>query len=184
MAMAVELPGVQLIELPRYQDERGWFSELWNEERYRALGLDVRFAQDNVSWSRRGVLRGMHFQHPHGQGKLICVLAGAVYDVVIDLRTGSPGFGRWFGCELSAENRSQLWVPAGFAHGFLVLSDSALVHYGCSDVYNAASDRTLAWDDPDVGIHWPARPDVISEKDRSAASLKELVAAGLPVYQP
>jgi dTDP-4-dehydrorhamnose 3,5-epimerase len=177
------LPGVRLMEAGRFEDERGWFAELWNEERYRAMGLDIEFRQDNVSSSTRGVLRGMHFQQPNPQGKLITVLDGAVFDAVVDVRTGSPTFGRWYGCELSAENRLQLWVPDGFAHGFLVLTDRALVHYGCTAVYDAASDRSLAWDDPDVGIEWPGPPAIVSEKDRTAPRLRDIAPADLPTWR-
>jgi dTDP-4-dehydrorhamnose 3,5-epimerase len=172
--------GVKLIEMDRFEDERGWFSELWNEERYRAAGLPVTFAQDNVSWSRRGVLRGMHYQTPNEQGKLVCVLSGVIFDAVVDVRVGSPTFGRWYGTELSRENRRQLWVPEGFAHGFLVLSEEALVHYGCTVPYDASSDRALAWDDPEVGIEWPFRPELFSDKDKLASRLH----GGLPVHRP
>lgn len=176
------LPGLQLIELPRFEDDRGWFAELWHEERYRAAGLAAGFVQDNVSFSRHGVLRGMHFQHPRGQGKLVTVLHGAVFDAVVDVRTGSPTFGAWFGCELSAGNRRQLWVPPGFAHGFLVLSDGALVHYSCSSCYDAGCDRSLAWDDAAIGIEWPAQPLTLSARDRAAKRLSDHAHAGLPVY--
>jgi dTDP-4-dehydrorhamnose 3,5-epimerase len=173
------LAGVRLIDGARYADGRGWFAELWRADRYRAAGLDAEFVQHNASHSTRGVLRGMHFQHPHGQGKLITALHGSVYDVVVDVRTDSPTFGGWFGCELSGAELRQLWVPAGCAHGFLVLSDSALVHYACTALYDPAADRCLAWDDPDVGIEWPAAPAVVSAKDRAAPTLAELRAAGV-----
>lgn len=179
------MPGVTLIQAPRFEDHRGWFTELWNAERYRAAGLDFVFVQDNVSCSRRSVLRGMHFQQPNPQGKLITVLGGAVFDVVVDVRVGSPTFGSWYGCELSAENRLQLWVPEGFAHGFLSLTDEAVVHYCCTALYDAGSDRALAWDDPDVGIVWPGQPEVVSAKDRAAPRLHELAArpGALPRYE-
>jgi dTDP-4-dehydrorhamnose 3,5-epimerase len=180
LAMAsTPIEGVRVISAPRYEDDRGWFAELWNAERYRAAGLDVVFAQDNVSYSRRGVLRGMHFQWPHPQGKLVTVLRGAVLDVVVDIRTGSPTFGRWFSSELSDRNYRQLWVPEGCAHGFLVRSDDALVHYSSTRVYDAQADRALAWDDADVAIDWLESPLSISEKDRRAPSLRDLSAAGL-----
>jgi dTDP-4-dehydrorhamnose 3,5-epimerase len=179
-ATAAPLAGVRVIEPPRFPDDRGWFAELWNEERYRAQGIDARFVQNNVSWSTRGVLRGMHFQHPRGQGKLITVLAGAVFDAVVDVRLGSPTFGRWYGRELSQQNGVQLWVSAGFAHGFLVLSEAALVHYSCTTAYDPSCDMALAWDDPDVGIEWPAVPWNISDKDRAAPRLAEHIRSGLP----
>ena len=173
------LDGVKVIEPDRFEDERGWFMELWNEERYRAAGLPVRFAQSNASYSERGVLRGMHYQSPNEQGKLICVLSGAIFDAVVDVRSGSPTFGRWYGCELSRENGRQLWVPEGFAHGFLVTSMEALVHYSCTVAYDAASDRTLAWNDPEVGIEWPEIPLLVSNKDENAQPLSKS-GVGLP----
>lgn len=174
------LPGVKVVQPTRFEDERGWFAEVWNADRYRDAGLDLRFVQANVSSSSRGVLRGLHFQWPNAQGKLITVLAGTVFDAVVDVRPASPTFGNWYGLELSAENRLQLWVPEGFAHGFLTLSDTALVHYHCTAAYDAASDRTLAWDDPDVGIAWPRTPTRISDKDRIAPRLRDHTTAALP----
>jgi dTDP-4-dehydrorhamnose 3,5-epimerase len=182
--VATSLADALLIEPGRFEDQRGWFAELWNLERYRAAGLDVGFVQTNASHSRSGVLRGLHFQNPNGQAKLVSVLSGSVFDVIVDVRTGSPTFGRWYGRELSAENRLQLFAPAGFAHGFLVTGGhGALVHYNCTTVYDASAEHTLAWDDSEVGIDWPREPQMISDKDRAAASLQELVAAGrLPQY--
>jgi dTDP-4-dehydrorhamnose 3,5-epimerase len=175
---------VYLIEPGRFSDRRGWFAELWNRERYCSEGLCVEFVQTNASYSRNAVLRGMHFQHPRGQAKLVSVLHGSVFDVIVDVRIGSPTFGDWYGCELSADNRLQLFVPAGFAHGFLVTGEDALVHYNCSAVYDPSADQTLAWDDSAVGIDWPATPEIVSEKDRAAASLQVLAAAGhLPHYE-
>lgn len=176
------LPGVLVMEPPRYADDRGWFAELWNAQRYRAAGVDTRFVQDNVSSSAGGVLRGMHYQHPHGQAKLITVLRGRVFDVAVDIRRGSPTFGRWYGHELSVDNRLQLYLPAGMAHGFLVLSDDALVHYNSSDVYDAAADRSLAWDDGDVAIEWPAAPTIISARDRDAPQLRDIAHDALPLF--
>lgn len=176
------LPGARILEPPRFRDQRGWFSELWNEDRYRRVGIEARFVQENVSCSTRGVLRGLHYQHPYGQAKLVSVLRGAVFDVAVDVRRGSPAFGRWFGLELSAENGTQLFLPAGMAHGFLVLSDDALVHYGCSDVFRPDCDRVIAWNDEDVGIDWPAAPALVSDKDRNAPSLRDIGADSLPVW--
>lgn len=172
------IPGVLVIETDRFADGRGWFAEVWNAERYAAAGLPLTFVQSNVSRSTRGVLRGMHFQHPRAQAKLVSVLHGRVFDVAVDIRPGSPTFGRWHGRELSAENRLQFYIPEGLAHGFLTLSDDAIVHYNCSDVYDAASDRALAWDDPDVGIEWPETPVTISDRDRSAPRLRDLEPIG------
>jgi dTDP-4-dehydrorhamnose 3,5-epimerase len=174
------LPGVLVVEPSRFRDGRGWFAELWNDARYREAGLDAAFVQANVSSSARGVLRGMHYQHPNPQGKLITAVSGTVWDVVVDVRAASPTFGRWYGHELSGANGVQLWVPEGFAHGFLVLSDEAVVHYSCTAVYDASADRALAWDDPDVGIDWPAAPAVISEKDRAAPRLRDIPRDALP----
>lgn len=178
-----DLPGVRIFEPERFEDERGWLMELWNEERYGAAGLDVRFVQTNVSWSRRGVLRGLHYQtRPHAQGKLITVPAGAIFDVVVDLRQGSPTFARWYGCELSHDNGRQLWVPEGFAHGFLVLSDAATVHYGCTTPHRRAAERSIAWDDPDIAIQWPAPPLTISARDAASPRLRSVSPDALLVY--
>lgn len=165
------LPGVLVVELDRFEDERGWFMESWSHVRHADAGVSTGFVQDNVSWSRQGVLRGLHFQlPPHEQAKLIGVLDGSIFDVAVDLRPDSQTFGRWFGCELSSVNRKQLFIPPGFAHGFLVLSDSALVGYKCSGYYNKDAESAIRWDDPDLGIEWPATPSTISLKDRSAPS--------------
>ena len=176
------LEGVKIIEPDRYEDERGWFMELWNEERYREAGLPATFAQDNVSYSRGGVLRGMHYQTPREQGKLVCVLAGTIFDAIVDVRAGSPAFGQWYGCELSRENGRQLWVPEGFAHGFLVLSQEAIVHYNCTVVHAPTCDRTLAWNDPDVCIAWPHTPAMVSARDQAARNLRGIPTRELPPY--
>lgn len=174
------LEGVRIIEPGRFEDERGWFMEVWNEERYGEAGLDVEFVQTNVSHSRRGVLRGMHYQHPDEQGKLVSAIAGGVFDVVVDIRRGSVSFGAWYGTELSEENRRQMWVPEGFAHGFLTLSPEATVLYNCTAVYNAASDRSLFWNDSEIGIKWPRQPAILSEKDRAAPRLRDIPREALP----
>lgn len=175
---ATPLADARVIEADRFPDQRGWFAELWNRDRYREAGLDVGFVQSNASYSRSGVLRGMHFQHPSPQAKLVSVLRGRVFDVIVDVRIGSPTYGGWFGLELSAESQLQLFVPEGFAHGFLVTGDDALVHYSCSSVFHAESERALAWDDPAIRIAWPFAPAVISDKDRAASSLAVLAKAG------
>lgn len=164
-------------------DERGTFRELWHAERYAALGLDAAFVQDNVSTSRRGVLRGLHVQHPRAQGKLVTVVAGAAFDVAVDVRVGSPTFGRWAGFELTAANAHQLWIPPGFAHGFLVLADDTVFTYKCTDVYSPADEFTVRWDDPAVGIAWPVREPALSPKDAAAPTLAELHDR-LPRYEP
>lgn len=174
------LEGVKLIELDRFEDERGWFMELSNEERYRAAGIDTVFVQTNVSSSRHGVLRGLHYQSPHEQGKLVSVLTGVIFDVVVDIRRESPRFGQWHGCELSDTTGRQLWVPEGFAHGFLVMSELAIVHYSCTTSYVLDADRSLAWNDPDVAIDWPFQPLIVSEKDAAAPLLAAIPRHHLP----
>jgi dTDP-4-dehydrorhamnose 3,5-epimerase len=175
------LPDVLLLEPRVFRDARGSFRELYNVERYEAAGLRARFAQDNLSRSARGVLRGLHLQHPRAQGKLVTVLEGAVFDVAVDVRLGSPTFGRWTGYTLTGEGGQQLWVPPGFAHGFLVLEEGTLFSYKCTDVYSPAHELTVRWDDPAIGIRWPAERPLLSEKDAAAAPLAEL-ADRLPAY--
>lgn len=169
-----ELAGLRLIEPDVFGDARGFFTELWNAERYRAHGLEVLFVQDNLSWSRRASLRGLHFQNPTPQGKLVTVLEGEVFDVAVDLRRGSPTFGRWEGVRLSSENRRQLYVPEGFAHGFQVLSENALFYYKCTAAYAAGHERAVRWDDPDLAIAWPLPEPVLSTKDAAAPRLRDL----------
>jgi len=170
------LSSVKIIEPEVFGDERGFFLESWNREAFEALDLPGGFVQDNHSRSARGVLRGLHYQIDRPQGKLVRVTAGAVFDVAVDLRRESPEFGRWAGVELTAGNRRQLWVPPGFAHGFLVLSASADFLYKCTEYYAPMHERSLAWNDPDVGIDWPlAEGEVptLSRKDSAAASLAD-----------
>jgi len=175
-----ELPGVLLLEPKRFGDDRGFFMELFHAKRYSEAGIPGPFVQDNFSRSAKGILRGLHFQQPHAQGKLVQVFAGTVYDVAVDIRRGSPTFGKWVGVELSADNRRQLWVPAGFAHGFCVLSESADFHYKCTELYSPASEHGIAWNDPDLGIPWPVKSPLLSPKDSAAPRLKD--APVLPDY--
>lgn len=149
------LPGVKLIEPKVFGDDRGFFLESWNAAAFAAAGLALDFVQDNHSRSARGVLRGLHYQWGSPQGKLVRVTSGAVFDVAVDIRRSSPHFGRWVGYELSDANKRMLWVPPGFAHGFLVLSDSADFLYKCTTLYDAPNDRGIRWDDPAIGIAWP-----------------------------
>jgi dTDP-4-dehydrorhamnose 3,5-epimerase len=149
------LRDVYLVEPKVFGDQRGFFMETWNLDTFRAAGFDLNFVQDNHSRSARGILRGLHFQMEHTQGKLVRVTAGEVFDVVVDLRRSSATLGQWYGVSLSAENQRMLWVPPGFAHGFYVTSDYADFIYKCTDIYHPASEQTLAWDDPAVGIEWP-----------------------------
>ncbi|MBS3968002.1 MAG: dTDP-4-dehydrorhamnose 3,5-epimerase [Truepera sp.] len=178
-----ELPEVLLLEPSVFSDDRGFFLETWHQQRYAAAGLPTLFVQDNLSFSRKGTLRGLHFQHPHGQGKLVFVLQGEVFDVAVDIRGGSPTFGRWVGVTLSADNKRQLYIPEGFAHGFCVTSESALFAYKCTDFYNPQAEAGIAWDDPDLAIAWPSGNPLLSAKDRSYPRLKELPAERLPRYE-
>lgn len=169
-----KLEGALIIEPKVFEDARGYFMETWHARRYREHGLPERFVQDNVSFSRKGVLRGLHYQHPNPQGKLVSVFQGEVFDVAVDLRSGSPTFGQWTSVILSSENHRQFYVPEGFAHGFAVLSDTALVHYKCTAFYDPAGDAGLRWDDPDLAIVWPVTDPVLSAKDAAAPLLREV----------
>lgn len=168
------LPGVLLIELQVFGDDRGFFMESFSAVRYAEAGVPGPFVQDNVSRSRRGVLRGLHLQHPHGQAKLVTVLEGEVFDVAVDVRVGSPTFGKWCGQYLSTGNNRQVYVPAGFAHGFLVTSDIAQVVYKTTDYYHPESEYAIRWDDARIGIDWPIQDIELSPKDRAAKTLDEL----------
>jgi len=171
-----ELPGPLVIEPEVFGDERGFFLESWNALQFREAGLDVGFVQDNHSRSRGGVLRGMHFQNPLPQGKLVRVVSGAVFDVAVDLRRSSPNFGRWVGVELSESNKRMFWVPEGFAHGFLTLRDETDLLYKCTAPYSPQCEHTLAWNDPSVGIDWPlggTKPQ-LSAKDREGVTLADV----------
>jgi len=167
------IEGVLLIDPAVYGDARGYFFECWHADRYAAMGLPAHFVQDNVSRSRRGVLRGLHVQQPFPQGKLVQVLDGEVFDVAVDVRVGSPTFGLWSGHYLSAANHHQLYLPPGVAHGFCVVSDSALLSYKCTEFYHPETEFTIAWNDPAIGIVWPEDTPVLSEKDRHAPHLNE-----------
>jgi dTDP-4-dehydrorhamnose 3,5-epimerase len=175
------LPGVVIVEPRVFSDERGYFFESWNAREYADAGIVQQFVQDNVSYSTHGVLRGLHFQHPTGQAKLVSVLRGEVYDVAVDVRRGSATQGRWVGVTLSAENRRQLMIPAGFAHGFLVTGSEALFSYKTGDYYDPASERIIAWNDPDLAIAWPLSSPRVSPKDASGLSLRDIAPDRLPV---
>jgi dTDP-4-dehydrorhamnose 3,5-epimerase len=172
------IPGVLVIEPRIFEDSRGFFFESFNHAAFeRAIGTSVAFVQDNQSHSRARVLRGLHYQVDKPQGKLVRVVQGTIWDVAVDIRPGSPTFGRWVAEELSAENRKQLWVPAGLAHGFLVLSDSADVLYKTTDSYSPPGERCIVWNDPDLAIAWPlAGEPVVSAKDQQGMRLNEAVA--------
>jgi dTDP-4-dehydrorhamnose 3,5-epimerase len=173
------LEGLLIIEPSVFGDARGFFMETWNQGAYRQHGLASDFVQDNLSLSRRGALRGLHFQNPHPQGKLLQVLHGEVFDVAVDIRRSSPTFSQWHGLVLSAENKRQFYVPPGFAHGFAVLSDTALFHYKCTEFYSPNDEAGLRWDDPDIGIRWPLNEPLLSPRDAMALRLRELPAERL-----
>jgi dTDP-4-dehydrorhamnose 3,5-epimerase len=172
--LRTEFPDLRLIEPKLIQDNRGWFMETFHGPRLAAAGIDIEFVQDNHSLSHRGVLRGLHYQIVRPQGKLVRVVRGEIYDVAVDLRRNSPSFGKWFGTQLSCENRRQLYIPCGFAHGFLAVSEVVEVLYKCTDTYSPEHERTLVWDDPEIGIQWPTRgPVILSEKDRAGKRLAD-----------
>jgi dTDP-4-dehydrorhamnose 3,5-epimerase len=168
------LPGVLIVEPRVFVDHRGSFAETWHMDRYREAGIPAQFEQDNVSFSRQGVLRGLHYQIPAAQGKLVTTLRGSVFDVAVDLRVGSSTFKQWVGVELSAENMRQLWIPEGFAHGFLVTAETALVSYKCTRSYVPGDDRAVRWNDPQIGIDWRVAAPFLSSKDAAAPLLAEL----------
>lgn len=176
-------PTALFIEPDVFHDNRGFFMETYHKERYEQLGLRTHFVQDNLSYSVRGTLRGLHYQHPHGQAKLVQVIKGEIFDVILDIRRGSPTFGQWTGANLSDENRRQLYVPEGFAHGFCVLSETALVHYKCSDFYARESEGGILWRDPAIAIEWPISDPLLSDKDRSYPCLRDVPEGRLPVYE-
>lgn len=170
------IPDVVVIEPKVFGDERGFFMETWHRQRFGEAGIEQAFVQANHSRSSRGVLRGLHYQLQHPQGKLVRVTHGEVFDVVVDLRKSAPTFGQWFGTRLSGANKRQLWVPPGFAHGFLTLSDTADFLYQCTDFYAPDAERTIVWNDPDLGIDWPLDPavaPVLSDKDSNGKAFAE-----------
>lgn len=177
----LEIPDVVLIEPRIFEDERGFFLESYHRQQFVAAGLPADFVQDNHSGSRRGSFRGLHYQIRQPQGKLVRVIAGQAFDVAVDLRRGSPSFGRWVGVDLSAEKKNELWIPAGFAHGFCVLSDWAEVLYKATDYYTPEWERSLLWNDPAIGIRWPLAPGeepLLSEKDRHGVPLAQAEVYG------
>jgi dTDP-4-dehydrorhamnose 3,5-epimerase len=169
-----KLKGLLVIEPKVFGDARGFFMESWNLRQYQEAGIGTSFVQDNISVSRRGALRGLHFQNPNGQGKLVSVLQGEVLDVVADIRLRSATFGQWEAVHLSSENKRQFYIPPGFAHGFLVLSESAMFHYKCTEFYSPKDEVTLRWNDPALGIEWPLKDPIVSEKDAKGMLLKDI----------
>ena len=175
-----KLPGVLILEPDVFSDERGFFLETWNSTRYEDAGIKGPFVQDNVSFSQRGVLRGLHFQYPQSQAKLVQVLSGQVVDVVVDIRVGSATFGRWASEVLSDTNHRQMYIPPGFAHGFCVTSETAVFSYKCTSFYNAATEGGIIWNDPDLNIEWPMKEPIVSSKDANCLRLKDFPIDKLP----
>ena len=179
----IDIPGVLLLEPSVVSDHRGWFTETYHEQRYRDTGITEHFVQDNCSRSARNTVRGLHFQHPHAQGKLVMALEGTVYDVVVDIRKGSPTFGKWHAVELSDKNLHQMYIPPGCAHGFCVTSETAIFLYKCTAYYSPRDERGILWNDPTLGIPWPTSEPLLSSKDQANHTLKAMEAQ-LPFYQP
>lgn len=178
------LPGALILEPQVFGDARGFFYESYNESKYREAGVDQHFVQSNVSRSARGVLRGLHYQWPNPQGKLVSVLEGEVYDVAVDIRRGSPTFGRSTGVMLTADNHRHFWVPEGFAHGFCVLSEFATFTYQCTALYDPKADAGIRWNDAALGIDWPLSEPLLSDKDGKTPLLEDVPPERLPVYVP
>lgn len=178
-----ELAGCLVLEPQVFGDERGFFYESFNRDKLVGIGLDTAFVQGNVSSSTRGVLRGLHYQWPNPQGKLVSVLEGEVWDVAIDIRHGSPDFGRWTAAVLTADNKRHFWIPEGFAHGFVVLSERALFTYLCTATYDHAADAGIRWDDPVLAIDWPVSAPLLSDKDAKAPLLADVPIQRLPLFQ-
>ncbi len=180
--LETNLAGVILIEPQVFADDRGYFQEIYRPEIYREAGIAGPFVQDNLSFSKAGVLRGLHLQNPRAQARLVFVTAGEIFDVAVDLRRGSPTFGQWTAARLSSDNRRQFYIPDGFGHGFCVLSDSAHVIYKCTQIYDPATAISVLWSDPDIGIDWPIRELRLSATDASALPLAEIDPQRLPNF--
>ena len=178
------LPECVVVEPAVHGDARGFFYESFHARKFADAGLDLRFVQTNVSRSARGVLRGLHYQWPNPQGKLVSVLEGEVYDVAVDIRAGSPRFGQWAAVILSADNKRHFWIPEGFAHGFAVLSEHATFIYQCTALYDAAADASVRWNDAAIAIDWPIAEPLLSDKDLKAPFLADIARERLPVFTP
>ena len=178
-----DLPDVLLIDPEVFKDSRGFFMETFHQKKYAEAGINQTFIQDNYSHSTRGTLRGLHYQLKNPQGKLVYVITGEIYDIAVDIRRGSPGFGKWVGQYLSDKNRRQIFVPEGFAHGFCVISETADVLYKTTDLYNPDDEYGVLWSDPTIGIKWPVEMPVVSDKDKQFPGLKEVPETDLPIYQ-
>ncbi|PNS09225.1 dTDP-4-dehydrorhamnose 3,5-epimerase [Solilutibacter silvestris] len=178
-----DLPGCLVFEPRVFGDDRGYFYESFNTDKLTPLGLDLKWKQGNVSSSVKGVLRGLHYQWPKPQGKLVSVVEGEVWDVAVDIRRGSPTFGKWTAAVLSADNKRHFWIPPGFAHGFAVLSERAVFTYLCTETYDAAADANIRWADPDLAIDWPVSDPSLSPRDAVAPLLKDIALDRLPTHQ-
>lgn len=177
-----KLQGAMVFEPKVFGDDRGFFMETWNYNRYKEAGLDVKFVQSNLSKSSKGVLRGLHFQEPNPQGKLVQILTGEVFDVAVDIRKGSPTFGQWHAEILTGDNHKQFYIPEGFAHGFCVLSEMAIFSYMCTNFYDATTENSLLWNDPQIAIDWPIDNPLLSDKDKDGLELKAFNPNNLPVF--
>jgi len=183
IVIPTRLEGVLVVEPRIFGDQRGFFLETYHRERYAASGIAAALVQDNISFSQKDTLRGLHFQHPQGQAKLVQVLEGEIFDVAVDIRHGSPTFGQWVGVTLSSKTHRQLFIPEGFAHGFCVLSPTALFMYKCSNFYAPQYEGGLRWNDPDLNIEWPVKQPLLSDRDSSLPFLNEVDADQLPRYE-
>lgn len=178
-----DLPGVIIFQPKVFSDERGFFLETWSEKQYRKAGITLNFVQDNTSFSQKGTLRGLHYQNPHSQGKLVQVLSGEVLDAAVDIRLDSPTFGKSVSVILSGSNHKQMYIPPGFAHGFCVTSETALFSYKCTDYYDASCEGGILWNDPDLEIDWPTDEPILSSKDSNYPLLKDIPPESLPQYE-
>lgn len=180
--VASALADVLIVEPDRFEDERGSFMETYSARRYREAGIDATFVQDNLTRSHKGVVRGLHLQYPNSQGKLVSAVAGAAFDVAVDVRRGSPAHGQWIGVELSADNKRQLWIPEGFAHGFCALADDTLIAYKATTHYDPGAEVTVLWNDPAIGVEWPVVSPLLSAKDAAGTPLAAIDPARLPAW--
>lgn len=177
-----EIPGVIILEPKVFQDDRGFFMETYQQQKYLEAGINTSFVQDNLSFSQKNTLRGLHYQYPHGQAKLVQVLQGSALDVAVDIRHGSPTFGKWVSVELTENNNRQFFIPAGFAHGFVVLNDTALFSYKCSDYYSPSDEKGIVYSDPHLDINWPKSEFILSDKDKTYPCLQEIALKDLPKF--
>jgi len=177
-----EIPGIIILEPKVFQDDRGFFMETYQKQKYEEAGITATFVQDNYSFSQKNTLRGLHYQYPHGQAKLVQVIQGSVLDVAVDIRRGSPTFGKSISVELTDKNNRQLFIPVGFAHGFVVLSETATFTYKCSDFYSPADEKGVLFSDPELDINWPQEEFLLSEKDREYPCLRMIPSEHLPEY--